>query len=49
MFGDKRLYDVVSKNRHEKPEQIIQKVIQEVDNWMCDQEDDITMSILKKK
>jgi serine/threonine protein kinase/serine phosphatase RsbU (regulator of sigma subunit) len=49
MFGDKRLYDVVSQNRHEKPEQIIHKVIQKVDNWMCDQEDDITMSILKKK
>ncbi|HOJ49313.1 MAG TPA: protein kinase [Spirochaetota bacterium] len=48
MFGEKRLFDVVMKNRNKTPHEIIESVIEAVDSWMADQEDDITMLVLKK-
>ncbi len=49
MFGDERLHQVVTKHRHLSCQEIIEKVVEEVRLWMADQEDDITLMILKKK
>ncbi|OHD09668.1 MAG: hypothetical protein A2Y41_04625 [Spirochaetes bacterium GWB1_36_13] len=49
MYGEERLYDVIRENKDKKPEEIIQAVIASVDQWMMEQEDDITIMILKKK
>jgi serine phosphatase RsbU (regulator of sigma subunit) len=49
MFGDKRLHELVSANREKTPAQLIELILSAVDKWMVEQEDDITMKILKMK
>ncbi|HOJ49312.1 MAG TPA: protein kinase [Spirochaetota bacterium] len=49
MFGEERLFDIVARNRDKSPSEIINSIIDAVDSWMVEQEDDITMLIIKKK
>ncbi len=49
MFGEVRLFEVIKKNRDKEPNDIISEVIKAVDEWMYDQEDDITITIIKRK
>ncbi len=49
MYGDERLYDVVSKHRDKTPDEIIKAIVSSVDDWMIEQDDDITLAVLKKK
>ncbi|HOJ49977.1 MAG TPA: protein kinase [Spirochaetota bacterium] len=49
MFGEERLFKIVSDNRNKSCKEIIQSVISSVDEWMAEQEDDITILIIKKK
>jgi len=49
MFGEDRLYEVVSKNRDKTASEIIKEIINSVDAFMAEQEDDITLLIIKKK
>lgn len=49
MFGEERLHQTVAQNRAKTPQEIINCVIDEVSNWMAEQEDDITMAVIKMK
>ena len=49
MFGEERLFEVVKRVREKSCEDIINTVISEVDKWMAEQEDDITILVIKKK
>jgi hypothetical protein len=49
MYGEKRLYDLISENRHETPKKLIDLIIESVDDWMSEQEDDITLAVIKMK
>jgi serine phosphatase RsbU (regulator of sigma subunit) len=48
-FGKDRIYSLIQENRHLLPEEIIKRVIDSVDQWLHEQEDDITLLIFKKK
>jgi serine phosphatase RsbU (regulator of sigma subunit) len=49
MFGEERLYEVIKQNRTKNPEEIIKALVNAVDEYMVEQDDDITISIIKKK
>ena len=49
LFGERRRHELVAANRHLSPEDLIQVIINEVDEWMYSQADDITLAVMKKK
>ncbi|PKL15241.1 MAG: hypothetical protein CVV50_00755 [Spirochaetae bacterium HGW-Spirochaetae-6] len=49
LFGTARLYDLVIENRHLNPKDLVTLIINATRNWMHKQEDDITLTIIKKK
>lgn len=48
MFGEQRFFKIIQENRFKKPAEIIEKLEGQLNLWMEEQEDDITISILKK-
>ncbi len=49
MYGEEKIYEQCKKYRKKSSKEIIRLVIEDLDNWMHEQEDDITMMIIKKK
>ncbi|THB63558.1 MAG: serine/threonine-protein phosphatase, partial [Spirochaetaceae bacterium] len=49
MFGEEKLHKIISENRSRTPKQLIDVILKAVDSWMSEQDDDITLAVIKRK
>jgi sigma-B regulation protein RsbU (phosphoserine phosphatase) len=49
MFGEKKLHSLIADHRGRRPQQIIDTVMRTLDSWTAEQEDDITMAVIKRR
>ncbi len=49
LYGRKRLYEIIQKNKDKASKEIISMVIDSVHKWIAEQDDDMTIVIVKKE